>query len=153
MTALLPLSVSGVGGVGWLTLDPACTTINVSVPAAVATITMTQTSSVMDQYFAITPLPAVSMASVSVMLMQPPVVLGTATSATALALLSVHVGLVPSPTVFQGADITRYDLDAEGCVVSLAVGDALALGVKTNTELLSIRSLWACVAFPACRIE
>ena len=71
MTALIPLSVLGVGGVGWIPLALVYTPVPpgvsylASVSATVATVSVTLISSVITQSFTVTPQTAVSVASVS----------------------------------------------------------------------------------------
>ena len=71
VTALLPLYILEVGGVGWTTLNPAFTPVTAvisvltSTYTTVATIYATLNATVVNQSLAISPLHVVSMASVS----------------------------------------------------------------------------------------
>ena len=107
IAALLSMSILVVGGVWWIPLAYMCTpipsvvSILVSVSAAVATISVTLTSSVMTQPFTFFSLPTVSMASTSSLLFKPPSQVGTLESVAALVILILRVLFVPRPEVFQ----------------------------------------------------
>ena len=64
MTALLPLSILGVGGVRWIPLETTCTPIYVAVSVvdsfytSMATVSVTMGSTVLIQYFNVDPLTA-----------------------------------------------------------------------------------------------
>ena len=116
ITPIIHLSALVVGGFGWNPLDPSCVPIPDSVSDSMAAVPMTRTSNLMSISFYFTPLPALSVIFASFMLLRPLVRVRTPTSAFTIALLSVHVGLVPCPALFQEAYAIWYELSMKGCV-------------------------------------
>ena len=111
MTALLSLSVLGVVWVGWIPLAPVCAPVPDAM-SVVAANPMTLTSVEVVLSCATNPLTAVTATSVSVMMLQPPVQIGTPASATNITLPSVSVGLVTCPAIFDNTYLIRYCLSA-----------------------------------------
>ena len=88
--------------------------------------------------FSVTPLPTVSLAFTSVVLLWPSIWVGTPTSATSLTISSVSIGIVTCPAVFDKTDVICSCLSTEGRMWTRSVADALAFLVKSNVDFYSI---------------
>ena len=108
LIVLLSLSVLGVVGVGWIPLAPVCTPVP-AVMSIVDACPMTLNSVVAPLHTL-----TVAVSSVSMMLLFPLIRSVTPTSATALLLPSVGVGLVACPSLVDKANLIQSHLSTEG---------------------------------------